>query len=721
MSESADAIHAGATPAGKLWRRWLLASVAALVASALLQVELRAQTAAPAASQAAAAAVGPAAAPPADMFFKRADVLRALLSPSGQRLAITTDLAGGRVGLYVWDLAGAFESGTAPRITQAARFSDIDVANVQWANDEQLLFGLIEASQGSGQQEGPGLYVVRHDGQDLRELISPRFARVVQRTSSIRRESLHPNHRLLSVPRHGKGEEVLIGELIGVGGQLTGVQPLWLSLASGKTRGAAGDGPRGAVGWMFDGEGQARLAVVSERGRRQLHWRAPGQEEWRRLDKVDADAESPPFNPSFVGDDGSLYVTRVEGQGRWRVLTRFDFGSGRPDPNALVKVQGFDYSGVPVFGPPGGPLLGLNILADAETPVWFDERMKRAQQQADARFPGYIARLQCNRRCGQEDMVLLVHAYNDRDPGQLWLYRPHPPQRADGQPGASWRMVAQARRGLDPRAMGVMSLERIAARDGRELPVWLWLPPGHQRGQPAPAVVMVHGGPWVRGYSWRWHAMEQFLASRGYVVIAPEFRGSTGYGASHFMAGFRQWGQAMQDDLADAARWASRQGLADRFCIAGASYGGYATLMGLVRDADLYRCGVAWVAVADPLLYLEGSWWIDDDISSEGRRYSLPRRVGDPKNDEAMLKAASPVEQAARITRPLLLAYGSADRRVPIQHGERLRAAMRDAGREPLWVVYPGEGHSWLMTETHLDFARRFEAFLEEHLRPAAR
>jgi dipeptidyl aminopeptidase/acylaminoacyl peptidase len=271
---------------------------------------------------------------------------------------------------------------------------------------------------------------------------------------------------------------------------------------------------------------------------------------------------------------------------------------------------------------------------------------------------------------------------------------------------------------IDPGQMASVDFRRIQARDGRDLPVWLTLPAGHKPGTPAPAIVLVHGGPWVRGGTWAWEPMAQFLASRGFLVISPEFRGSRGYGQAHFHAGRKQWGRAMQDDVADALLWARKQGLAnDRACIAGASYGGYATLMGLVRHPELYRCGIAWVAVTDPFLLLQGSIWVNDDISGAGRRYTLPELVGDPKADVDMLTAVSPLAQAERIQAPLLLAFGESDLRVPLAHGQRLRAALRKAGREPEWVSYANEGHSWRLPQTHVDFARRVEDFLARHLR----
>jgi dipeptidyl aminopeptidase/acylaminoacyl peptidase len=329
----------------------------------------------------------------------------------------------------------------------------------------------------------------------------------------------------------------------------------------------------------------------------------------------------------------------------------------------------------------------------------------------DRLFPGHVNRISC-RRCGAPDMVALVTSFSDHDPGRLYLFQAQPPEGEQ-----AWRSVGPVLDGVKPEQMASLELHRITARDGHEVPVWVTRP-DDAKG-PLPAVVLVHGGPWVRGSSWRWHAEPQFLASRGYVVIEPEMRGSTGYGDAHFRAGFRQFGQAMQDDVADALRWAQAQGLAsDKACIAGASYGGYSTLMGLVKDPSLYRCGVAWMALSDLDLYLSGSWWVRDDISRTGRHYTLPEMVGDPVRDADMIAAHSPVKQASRIKAPLLLAFGEEDRRVPLAHGERLRKALREAGNDPVWVTYPHEAHGFGSVKNRIDFAQRMDAFLAKSLQP---
>ena len=647
---------------------------------------------------------------PAEAFFKHPEVLDAQLSPAGTHLAFTTAAGVDRVALAVVDLA------PGGRSVQAALFSDADVVKFSWVNNKRLIFSLSDLESGSGENQlfMPGTYGVDADGDNLRLLIEARFGevRVLQSGRRLEREALPWFHVPLHVPPplpDERNEEVIVGRVVwGLDKFLGQIEPLWLNVSTGRTRSMDLQAPAGSVGWLFDSRGAARVAVTRRNGRQAVHWRGPGKTEWQLLS--DSEELRTPFTPIHVDDAGNLYVTHRSGPQGYAVLSRYDFGRSAPAAEPWVTAPGFDFTGRVLRGRAGAAAAGVRLETDAEVTVWIEPPMKALQQLADERLPDGINRVSCE-RCGEADMVALVHHFSDRHPGQYWLYSAASKQ---------WRLVAQVMAGIDPAAMASVEFERIKARDGRDLPLWLTLPAGRKPGSPGPAVVLVHGGPWLRGGHWRWSAMEQFLASRGYLVISPEFRGSTGYGRAHFEAGWKQWGQAMQDDLADAVLWAQARGLADqRVCIAGASYGGYATLMGLVRHPELYRCGVAWVAVTDPFLFLEGAWWIRDDISDSGRRHRLPQMVGDAKADAEMLTRVSPVAQADRIRAPLLLAFGEADLRVPLAHGKRLRDALQKAGRDPLWVTYPNEGHSWRLTQTQADFAQRMEKFLAEHLRPA--
>jgi dipeptidyl aminopeptidase/acylaminoacyl peptidase len=660
------------------------------------------------AASAASAASAAAALPPAEAFFQNPDVLDAQLSPAGTHLAFTTAAGTDRVALVVVDLA------PGGRATRAAHYTDADVVRFNWVNNQRLIFSLADLESGSGDEQNfiPGTYAVDADGENLRVLIGPRFGEIKELRSGRRmdREALPWFYVVLHMPPPQPGvnnEEIIVGSMaFGLDEALSQVTPMWLNVNTGRTRSIDLQAPAGSVGWLFDSRGEARVAVTQNKGRQAVHWRGPAQTAWQLLSE--SEQLRAPFAPHHVDDAGNLYVSHQSGPLGYAVLSRYDFERRAPAAQPWVSAPGFDVNGTVLRGRAGATVAGVRMETDAEVTVWFDPQMKALQQMVDERLPNGINRISCQ-RCGDADMVVLVNHYSDHHPGQYWLY---------SAVGKKWRLVFQAMAGINPVQMANVDFERIKARDGRDLPLWLTMPAGRKPGSPGPAVVLVHGGPWVRGGHWRWNALEQFLASRGYLVISPEFRGSLGYGKAHFEAGWKQWGQAMQDDVADAVLWAQARGLASKqVCIAGASYGGYATLMGLVRHPELYRCGVAWAAVTDPFLFLEGSMWIPDDITKAGRRHSLPQMVGDAKADAAMLTSVSPLAQAERIRAPLLLAYGEADLRVPLAHGKRLREALQKAGREPQWVTYRDEGHSWRLPQTQADFAQRLEKFLAEHLR----
>jgi dipeptidyl aminopeptidase/acylaminoacyl peptidase len=637
---------------------------------------------------------------PIDHFFQRPSVLNAKLSPSGNKIALTTARGDTRVGLVVIDVTGG-----SPKALRAATFSDSDITRFDWVNDDRLVFSVVDLQDGSGEDMhfASGLFAVDADGSALRRLVSREGS-----ANSVDGRMLKWNHTLLSVPQQQEGvrpDEVVIGEMYFDHKKVTSITPKWLNVRTGRTRAMESHAPDGAIDWEFDSKGEPRVAYSRVGGKAATHWRGPGDKEWRQLTQDDVLEEK--FTAHAVDDVGNLYVTQTDESG-FSALRLFDFKTGKPNTSPLLETPGFDFTGSVVTGRAGARALGVRVTTDAEQTIWFDEGMKRAQAMVDAQLPGRVNRISCQ-RCGADDAVLLVRSLSDRDPGKLFHYE-----------GASkrWNLVGNIQEDIDPQRMGRVAMHRIKARDGRDLPVWLTQPVGLKAGQPAPAVVLVHGGPWARDGYWNWEPMKQFLASRGYLVISPEFRGSTGYGNDHYRAGWKQWGQTMQDDVADALLWAQKQGLAsDKACIAGASYGGYSTLMGLVRHPELYKCGVAWVAVTDPSLYLEGAWGVIDDIDNSSRRYMLPQLVGDVDKDAKMLAANSPLLRAQEIKAPLFLAFGESDRRVPLAHGERLRAALTKAGRPPQWVTYSNEAHSWRQVGTQVDFARRMEKFLGQHLK----
>ncbi|WP_343631384.1 alpha/beta fold hydrolase [Roseateles sp.] len=370
-----------------------------------------------------------------------------------------------------------------------------------------------------------------------------------------------------------------------------------------------------------------------------------------------------------VGNERLVYTSRQSQGDRWRNIhsaglwaVKRDGTEQRQLIHAMYGADGQTSSLVA-----SRQLLGLHFENDAPTSHWFEPRLKQWQAEIDKRLPGRANHIDC-RRCLRTGR-LLVSSSSDQQPTQYFLF--------DTAKGAL-AMLGSSRPWIQGAQMGQRDLHRIPARDGLDLPVMVTMPAGKAAG-PRPAVVLVHGGPSMRGTHWTWDEEAQFLASRGYVVIEPEFRGSTGYGEKLFKDGWKQWGLAMQDDVSDALQWAVKQGWVDakRVCIEGASYGGYAALMGLIRDPDQYRCAVSWVGVTD-LNYLASDEW--SDLSDVWRTYGMKTMVGDPVKDAEQLRQTSPLRRAKEIRQPVLLAYGGTDRRVTLQHGQDLRSALEAAG-----------------------------------------
>lgn len=252
----------------------------------------------------------------------------------------------------------------------------------------------------------------------------------------------------------------------------------------------------------------------------------------------------------------------------------------------------------------------------------------------------------------------------------------------------------------------------IKARDGFRLVSYLTLPVG-SKGKNLPLVLNVHGGPWGRD-SWGFHPEAQWFANRGYACLQVNFRGSAGFGKKFLNAGNGQWGVgSMQHDLTDAVKWAVAKGIADprKVCIYGGSYGGYATLAGLVFTPELYACGVDIVGPSNvkTLMAAIPPYWAP-------MKKQMVLRIGDIENDEAFNRKISPLFHAANIRVPLIVAQGANDPRVNIREADQIVQAMRDKKLPVTYVVYTDEGHGFARPVNRLDFYGRVDEFLARHL-----
>ncbi|MBQ5947857.1 prolyl oligopeptidase family serine peptidase [Massilia sp. ST3] len=645
---------------------------------------------------AAASAQAPAL-PPIEKFFANPQLGAASLSPGGRHLAALSATADGRDALVVVDLQ-------TNEMKVVAGYKNVDVLAFQWVNGERLLFNVRDnqTSQG-GTFEASGLYAVNRDGSSLRQLAARRWESTALTTGSSIKSRLLPWHTYMLDQRGPQDSDwtyVLSGRF-GDNRLLEGFDLLRLNTVSGQAETVQRPGPVHA--WLLDNAGEPRLAVGAKEGTSRIYYRDPAGGQWRTIASFPTYDESPGvFAPEGFAGDGTLYVTARAGKDT-AALHTFDFATGKISPEPVVVTEGYDFNGSLISR--RGKLLGVSLLTDARGQVWFDPGMQELQKKVDAALPGTVNLLSV--AADSASPWVLVRSYSDRQPGIWMMYN-----RQTNKLGK----VSDSYPGIDPKRMGRQQPVRYKARDGREIPGLLTLPPGG--GKNHPMVVLVHGGPYVRGSSWGWDPESQFLASRGYAVLEPAFRGSTGFGAAHFRAGWRQWGLAMQDDIADGVRWAVAQGHADpkRVCIAGGSYGGYATLMGLARDPDLYKCGVNWMGVTDINLLYDGHWSFESDLGADWKKYGMPLLVGDQVRDADQLKATSPIEQAARITQPLILAYGGVDKRVPMYHGSKFRDAVSAANKQVEWIEYQDEGHGWSLPKNQVDFWGRVEKFLDKHI-----
>lgn len=304
-----------------------------------------------------------------------------------------------------------------------------------------------------------------------------------------------------------------------------------------------------------------------------------------------------------------------------------------------------------------------------------------------------------------DSRLWVVSVSRDVDPGSVYLF--------DQEAGTTEKLYS-SRPELPSEHLAEMRPVRYTARDGLEVPAYLTLPPGKGETK-LPVVVFPHGGPWYRD-SWGYNPYAQFLANRGYAVLQPNFRGSTGYGKEYLNAGNKEWGTgAMQHDISDGVRYLVDEGIADpdKVCIMGGSYGGYATLAGLAFTPDLYACGVSIVGPSNLITLLNTipPYWAP-------MRKLFDVRLGNPDDpeDRERLIAQSPLNSAEEIKAPLMVIQGANDPRVKQAESDQIVEAMHRLGREVKYLVTPDEGHGSRAEKNRLALNVAWEKFLADHL-----
>jgi dipeptidyl aminopeptidase/acylaminoacyl peptidase len=614
---------------------------------------------------------------PIEDFFRNQVIDEAVMSPSGKYVAATLRVASGkRLALVIYDTSDLTKT------KAISLYRDGDIVGPNWVNDDRLIYALFDYLSPAGEQTTQGVYAIAREGGDakkmrratLESLIHDGSDDVVFRRSTAERYGKNPSTGLIRVRTIDQREKNL-------------------------TDGA----PDGVHTWTMDILGRPRIAVSTIDSKSQLFWRTTPEAPWksaRQWETYGADRFAP--QPIAVDNNNRAYiVARHEKDADTTSLYRVEMNDSGGVWTPVVSLKGFDFTGNVIMDNVGR-VLGFRHLTDAHGTTWLDPTLKSIQADVDKQLPGTINRITCG-NCAQTKKVL-VSSWSDRQPPLVWLYDTE---------SKKFDLLGNSRPWIKPKTMAQRQFTSFTARDGMPIPVHVTRPPASSA--PAPMVILAHGGPWVRGGVWSWDAESQFLASRGYVVVEPEFRGSTGFGSKHFRAGWKQWGLAMQDDLADAAEWAVKQGYADkqRICIAGASYGGYAAPMGLVRHGDLYKCGISWAGVTDIDLMYTSRW---SNLSERFEQHGMPKLIGDQDKDAKQLNETSPLKQARKIQRPVLMAHGGEDCRVPEVHAISMRRALESNGTPTEYIYYKDEGHGWVLEANHVDFWSKIERFLAKHI-----
>lgn len=455
----------------------------------------------------------------------------------------------------------------------------------------------------------------------------------------------------------------------------------------------------GIVIWYgFDSQDQLAYAMTAKDGFRTLH--RFENRTWIKC-PVDMDAieiESDGLEP------GVLLVLAPREEGKPRALRRLNVATGELG-EVLVQDDEYDFNGEVLWDRQTRKVIGARLYRAVPKQIWFDPKMVEVQAALEALFPKQMVFIS---DWNDARTRFVVARYSDRQPVIFDWVDLEAKTVSSLQPSRPW---------LDSARLQPMQMLRFKTKEGKQLDAYLTLPAGTTRQNPAPLIVLPHGGPYVRD-TWGFDPEVQFLASRGYAVLQPNYRGSTG----------RNWVfpeedqydfVKMREDVFAATRTALATRLIDRdrVAIMGGSFGGYLALCGAVHEPNLYRCAISiagvfdWVAMANNMRY---------------HQYSSPqfgwlkRRLGDPTRAKEWFENISPLRRAHEVKMPMFVAHGKDDKVVEVGQSRELISILRKNNVTHETILVGGEGHGMGHVENQVELYTRIEAFLAQHLSPCS-
>jgi len=633
-----------------------------------------------------------AAAHPFADFFAEPRTRAVVLSPSGARIGVLTQLGTKDAPRGVIDVLDAADP-EGPR--RRVELGKVNVEALEWANDKRLLLRVATEQMVSTGRASAGSNYIK--GRDVKRVsrrilsIDPDTQHTVAMFEDQRQRMRHSwNLAYVIDLLPSEPDHVLMAAW-----EADGVLALHkVDINTGRSE-RVERGASSTIGWQtHDGVAVLRRDINPRATVETLYARAPGETQWRfvRRNRI---VDRPDF--AWVGGGprpGSILVRARQDDEDVESIREMDlhtlaFGPPlftRPDRDVFYGLLGA-----------GDQLIGAAYYGD-RLEYEFNDPELGAHHRAMNRFFDDDVDVHLTQISNDRNRFV-IRADGPREPGAWFLY-----DRA-----ARSMTHLGAARALEMERLGTCDLIRVKARDGGEFEAYLTAPVGRA---PGPLVVIPHGGPEVRDRR-GFDRQAQVLAAQGWWVLQPNFRGSGGYGLGFAQLGWRRWGERMQEDVEDAVTQVVREKKldADRVAIMGSSYGGYAALMGAVRRPDLYKAAISICGVSDlpDMLFAEKR---DDDTPTKEIYGFWKKRIGDPDTDQVMLEAASPRRRASEIACPVLLVHGVDDEIVPVSQSRIMNGALRGARKAVELVEVPDAGHGDWEDDVEMRLMERYVALL---------
>jgi dipeptidyl aminopeptidase/acylaminoacyl peptidase len=600
---------------------------------------------------------------PVETIFQNPTMSSLQFSPDGKKILCLVPYER-RQNLAVVDL----EKGAKNLLSS---FTDKQAVSPFWANNNRILFQADDKGK-----EQFSVYAVNPDGSEAVTLPFERSVRLLRR-----------------LPDDPKNLLVLAGITY---------RDWWdvalMNVRTGKLSAPIARAPGNVSSYVLDRRDVVRLAAVYDNltNTNRILYRDANQAEWQEVAAYPFDREG--WAPiAFDGDNRTLFVWSNIGR-RTKAVYRYDTAT-KTMGEMVCADDTYDVDSV-IYDQSKRKVVGIQYEADRRRFHWLDAEMKAIHDRMEQALPDTV---HMPVQFAEDGSKIIFYSYSDRDPGVYYIYDRKRQQVSE---------LAVIRPKIDPAQMAPMKPISFPARDGLTLHGYLTLPVGRE-AKNLPLIINPHGGPYGPRDVWGYNPEVQFFANRGFAVLQVNFRGSGGYGDWFEAAGFKKWGLEMQHDLTDGVKWAVDQGLADpkKVVIAGASYGGYATMAGLVYTPELYCAGINYVGVVDINNLIPKA-------QASDQMHWMHTRIGDPGDgtDKKRIHDTSPVNFADRIRAPLLMAYGRNDPRVRIDQAYDIERALKRSKVPYELIIEKDEGHGFRMEEKSIAFYARVDAFLKQHV-----